>query len=128
MLEQSLTNSSRNSRTARASAQLLRLRQGMRKVLPTRTIGILMAVGIIDLLTTALLHANGQIVELNPLMKFFIDRSEWLFAAVKGLSLVAAWVALAWYARYNKRFVDLACIGGTVAYLAIWCTWFFSAR
>ncbi|HWA82498.1 MAG TPA: DUF5658 family protein [Fimbriimonadaceae bacterium] len=74
------------------------------------------------------MHANGQIVELNPLMRVFIDRSEWLFALVKGLTLIAAWSALAWYAKYNRDFVRKACLIGTFAYLAVWSSWFLAAR
>lgn len=87
-----------------------------------------MLIGIVDLVTTALLHANGQIVELNPLMRFFIERSEWLFAFVKGLTLVTAWAALAWYCRYNREFVRKTCLIGSFAYLAVWTTWFMASK
>lgn len=65
-----------------------------------------------------------MIVELNPLMRVFIERSEWLFAAVKGLTLIAAWSALAWYCRYNRDFVRKACLVGTAAYVVLWASWF----
>jgi hypothetical protein len=87
-----------------------------------------MVIGIVDLVSTAWMHANGQIIELNPIMRFFIDRSEWLFAAVKGLTLVAAWAALAWYCKYNRQFVRKACLVGTAAYVMVWCSWFLAAR
>jgi hypothetical protein len=87
-----------------------------------------MAIGILDLVSTAWMHANGQIVELNPIMRYFIDRSEWAFAAVKALTLIAAWAALAWYGRYNLQFVRKACLLGALAYVAVWSVWFFSAR
>jgi hypothetical protein len=87
-----------------------------------------MLIGIVDLVSTAWMHANGQIVELNPLMRFFIERSEWLFAFVKGLTLVAAWAALAWYCKYNKLFVKRACIVGAGAYVMVWTSWFLAAR
>jgi hypothetical protein len=87
-----------------------------------------MLIGIVDLVSTAWMHANGQIVELNPLMRFFIERSEWLFALVKGLTLVAAWSALAWYCKYNREFVRKACVVGAAAYLMIWMSWFLAAR
>src|SRR4051812_8136476 len=111
-----------------ASARFLRIREGMKLVLPTRALTLLMVVGILDLVSTAWMHANGQIIELNPIMRFFIDRSEWLFAAVKGLTLVAAWLALAWYSKYNRQFVRKACMVGTFAYLFVWTTWFLAAR
>jgi hypothetical protein len=87
-----------------------------------------MAVGILDLVSTAWMHANGMIVELNPVMRFFIERSEWLFAVVKGLTLIAAWAALAWYCRYNRAFVRKACLAGTAAYVLIWVCWFVVGR
>lgn len=100
----------------------------MKLAVPTRALSLLLLVGIVDLLSTAIMHANGQIVELNPLMRVFIERSEWLFAVVKGLTLVLAWVALAWYARQNLKFVRAACLWGTGAYVFVWLTWFLSAR
>jgi hypothetical protein len=60
-------------------------------------------------------------------MRFFIEQSEWLFAAVKALTLIAAWVALAWYAHSNRAFVRKACLVGSSAYLTIWCLWFFGS-
>ena len=96
----------------------------MKLVLPTRALTLLMLIGIIDLVTTAYFHASGQVVELNPLMKGFIDHSEWLFAAMKGLTLIAGWAALAWYYRYNKDFVRKACFVGIAAYVVIWASWF----
>ena len=100
----------------------------MKLVLPTRALGLLMLIGIIDLVSTAWMHANGQIVELNPLMRVFIERSEWLFALVKGLTLVAAWGALAWYCKYNRKFVRNACFIASLAYAAVWTSWFIAAR
>jgi hypothetical protein len=100
----------------------------MRLVFPTRALSLLLIIGILDLVATAWMHANGMITELNPLMRVFIERSEWLFALVKGLTLVAAWAALAWYCKYNKEFVRKACVMGTIAYLLIWSSWFLAAR
>lgn len=87
-----------------------------------------MLVGIVDLVSTAWMHANGLIVELNPLMRFFIEQSEWLFAIVKGLTLVVAWGALAWYCKYNRQFVRKACLVGTIAYVMVWTSWFIAAH
>lgn len=100
----------------------------MKLVVPSRALLVLMLVGIVDLVSTAWMHANGQIVELNPLMRAFINQSEWLFAAVKGLTLIAAWAALAWYWKYNRQFVRVACMIGTVAYVTVWTCWFLAAR
>jgi len=99
----------------------------MSKVLPTRALGLLLLIGLVDLVVTAVLHSSGAIVELNPLMRPLLARGEWLFAIVKGATLVLAWVAMAWYARQNRDFVRKACLLGSGAYLAIWAGWFVSA-
>jgi len=100
----------------------------MKAVAPSRAILVLMSIGFIDLFMTAWLHANGQIVELNPLMKPLIEQSEWLFGFVKALTLVAAWVVMANYARINRPFVRLACLGGSVVYIIVWTLWFFGSK
>lgn len=84
-------------------------------------------IGVVDLVTTAVLHAQGQIVELNPLMRVFIEQSEWLFAGVKGLTLIAGWIVLAWYAQVNRSFVRKVSILGSLAYLGVWLSWFLGA-
>lgn len=98
-----------------------------RRVLPTRAIGLLMAIGFVDLVVTAVLHAQGLIIELNPIMRVFIERSELLFALVKGATLVAAWAAMVAYAQVNLDFVRRASLVGSLAYCTVWCAWFFLA-
>ena len=100
----------------------------MKALLPTRALGLFLLIGFTDLVVTAVLHSRGMIVEVNPIMKFFIDRSEWLFAVVKGLSLVGGWVALAWYARTNLPFVRKVSYVGSAAYVTIWLTIFLINR
>lgn len=97
-----------------------------RRILPTRAIGLLMAIGFVDLVVTAVLHAQGLIVELNPIMRVFIERSELLFAAVKGLTLFLAWAAMTSYAAVNVAFVRKAAFAGSAAYVTLWCAWFFA--
>ncbi|MBX7134747.1 MAG: DUF5658 family protein [Fimbriimonadaceae bacterium] len=99
----------------------------MSKVLPTRALGLLLMIGFIDLFATAFLHAQGRIIELNPVMRPIIERSEWLFAVVKGGTLLLAWIALATYARHNLPFVRKASLYGSIAYVTLWCGWFFSS-
>ncbi len=99
----------------------------VKNVVPTRAILLLVGIGTIDLVTTAVLHAQGHIVELNPLMKVFIEQSEWLFAFVKGLTLVSGWFVLAWYAKFNLQFVRKASIYGSLAYVLVWSGWFFGS-
>jgi len=83
-----------------------------------------MGIGFLDLLVTAVLHANGLIVELNPLMKVFIEKSEWLFVAVKAATLVAAWYVMVSYAKVNLAFVRKASLTGSIIYVTIWTAWF----
>ena len=100
----------------------------MKLILPTRTIGLLMLIGFTDLVTTAWLHYMGLIKELNPVMAPTLEHGEWTFIVVKSLTLIAAWVALAAYARKDLKFVRLSCLAGSGVYLAMWSIWFFSAR
>jgi hypothetical protein len=103
------------------TARNLRFKKGMSLAFPTKSMVAL-------LVSTAVLHSKGMIVELNPLMRGFINQSEWLFAFVKGLTIGVAWGTMVWYAQQNKAFVNKACTYGSVAYLLVWTTWFFGAR
>ena len=95
---------------------------------PTKSLAALMIIGIVDLISTAVLHSKGMIVELNPLMRGFIDHSEWLFAFVKGLTIGVAWGTMAWYAKQNKEFVGRVCTIGSLCYVTVWTTWFVTGR
>ena len=110
------------------TAQNLRIRKAMSLAFPTKSLVALLIIGTVDLVTTAVLHSKGMIVELNPLMRGFITQSEWLFAFVKGLTIGVAWGTMAWYAQQNKEFVGRACTLGSLAYVTVWTTWFFTAR
>ena len=96
----------------------------IRQVFPTRAIGLILTIGLIDLITTAWLHANGLIVEMNPLMRGVLNRSEWLFVVVKGMTLAIGWLMLVHYARTNVNFVRRACILGSATYIGVWLVWF----
>jgi hypothetical protein len=88
---------------------------------------ILIGIGFLDLLSTAIWHSKGQIVELNPLLSPIIERSEWLFAAVKGSTLLAAYFAMIAYAQKKPEFVRKASRIGIVLYVGIYVIWFFGA-
>ncbi len=96
----------------------------IRQAFPTRALMLFLAIGIIDLISTAVLYSKGMITEVNPLMRFFIDRSDWLFVLVKALTLAAGWYALQRYARQNLDFVRKACTYASLAYVAIWVVLF----
>ncbi len=94
---------------------------------PKRNIALLLGIGLIDLIATAVLHAKGMIVELNPVMRVFIERGEWLFALVKGLTLVLAGVVMWNHAKKNPKFVSQVALMGSGAYVFIWSIWFFGS-
>lgn len=102
-------------------------KQFVSHLFPTRALALLLLIGFVDLVATAVLHANGRIVELNPLMRPLIERSEWLFAVVKGMTLVGAWLVMANHAKTNLKFVRVTALLGAVVYMFVWTTWFFAA-
>lgn len=99
----------------------------MQALVPTRALAVLLLIGFVDLISTAVLHQRGLIQEMNPVMRVFIERSEWLFVLVKGGTLVASWYVLARYARTNLQFVRTACIAGSCCYVGLWLVWFTAA-
>lgn len=90
---------------------------------PSRALGVLMAIGFLDLASTALLYQWGLITELNPVMRHFLELGVWAFAVAKSATLFAAWAALAWYGRLNRPFVRAACLWGSGAYVLLWAGW-----
>jgi len=92
----------------------------VKALLPTRALALFLLIGFTDLIVTAVLHSKGLITEVNPIMRYFIDRGEWLFAVVKGATLIAGWVALAWYAKTNLAFVRKVAYAGSAAYVGLW--------
>lgn len=95
---------------------------------PSRAVILLLFIGLVDLISTAVLHSRGLITEMNPVMKPIIETSEWLFAFVKGATLLLAWLFMMRYAANHKAFIRKACLSGSAAYVAIWCLWFFSGN
>ena len=91
----------------------------MRAFFPTRALGLLLLVGGLDLVATALLSAQERIEEVNPLMAPILASGAGAFVLVKGLTLAFAWLLLARHAREDLRGVRRACIGGSAIYAAI---------
>jgi hypothetical protein len=106
----------------------LKAHQIYKAVMPTRAIGLLMVIGLLDLVATAVLHGMGLITELNPLMKPIIEHSEWAFVAVKGMTLVMAWIVMARYGQKNLAFVRRAALAGSFTYALVWTVWFTAAH
>ncbi len=98
----------------------------MRAIFPTRALAVLLAIGLLDLIATAILHAQGQIQELNPLMAPVLGQSETKFVLVKGATLVFAWILLVRYARHDLKQVRRACLWGTAAYISMLSLAFFA--
>jgi hypothetical protein len=94
---------------------------------PSKSLILLIIIGLIDLIATALLHAEGMIVELNPIMRPIIEHGEWLFALVKGMTLLVAYLTMVNYARQNADFVRRASQMGILLYTGIWLVWFTAA-
>ncbi|MEQ1821320.1 MAG: DUF5658 family protein [Fimbriimonadaceae bacterium] len=99
----------------------------MKALFPTRALALFVAIGLIDLVSTAVLHSQGLIVELNPIMNVLIQKSEWLFALGKGATIFVGWYAMRWYAAHNRDFVRKASLWGSGVYLFVWSCWFFGA-
>ncbi len=99
----------------------------MKALFPTRALALFVGIGVIDLVTTAVLHAQGLVVELNPIMNVLIQKSEWLFAFGKGMTLFLGWWAMRWYAAQNRDFVRKASLWGSAIYVFVWSCWFFGA-
>ena len=99
----------------------------MQALVPTRALAALLFIGFADLISTAVLHQRGLIQEMNPVMRIFIERGEWLFVLVKGGTLLASWYVLARYARTNLKFVRSACLAGCCFYVGLWVVWFTAA-
>lgn len=92
--------------------------------MPTRSLGIFLTIGIVDLISTAYLHAHGMMVELNPLMRASLAYGEFYFCLVKGLTLAALWVVMVQHAKKDLNFVRTACALGAAGYVGLWVVWF----
>lgn len=95
---------------------------------PPLPVIILMALGLVDLVSTVVLYELGLIEELNPLMRPLLEASAVLFVAVKLVTLVAAFAAMQWYVRKDERFVRMAATYGALAYSLLWATWVVAAH
>lgn len=96
----------------------------MKRYFPSVPLLVLLSIGLIDLVLTAVLHAQGLIVELNPVMKPIIETSEWLFAFVKGATLAAAYLVMMKYMNTHKAYIDKVATIGWITYIATWSLWF----
>jgi len=94
--------------------------QVVQLVKPPREVVFLMAVGIVDLLTTVVLYCLGFVEEINPLMRPIIEKSPALFTCIKLSTLVAAYFAMVWYSKVDEKFVRRAAWLGGWTYVVVW--------
>lgn len=93
---------------------------------PTKPMAVLASIALVDLVVTAFLYQTGWIVELNPLMRPLLEHSTWVFALVKFSIVAVAYFVLQWYRRIDEEFVNRIATAGSLAYIALWTTWFLS--
>lgn len=91
-----------------------------------RALRLLMALGLVDLVATATLHAQGLIDERNPLMAPLLNGGEWGFVVAKGVTLAIGGVLLTRQARHDRRSVRRACLFGSGAYATLLVVAFFA--
>ena len=100
--------------------------QRFRQYFPTKALFLLLLIGTLDLIATAVLYSRGLIVELNPLMKPVIEASVWLFVLLKGMTLALAYFCMIRFAKSHLEFIQKSCIVGSGLYIFIWTVWFIA--
>ncbi|GBC94050.1 hypothetical protein HRbin15_02556 [bacterium HR15] len=81
---------------------------------------VLIAICVIDALSTYWLITNGWATEFNPLMNWVLGFGWSAFFGVKGVTLLLAVGFMEWYRRHNPAFVrrwTRLCIG---LYVSLW--------
>lgn len=84
-----------------------------------RALALLLGIGLLDLVATAVLSAQGRIVEANPLMAPILARGELAFVVVKAATLALAGILLARAARRDPAGVRRACLAGSGIYALV---------
>ena len=88
----------------------------MRTLFPSRALALLLGIGLLDLVATALLSARGLVEERNPAMAPLLAHGVAPFVAVKTATLLAAWLLLV---RQERRTMRRACLWGSALYAAL---------
>lgn len=83
---------------------------------------ILVAICMVDMLSTLYFVLRGVATEQNPLMAACFGHSPGMFVMVKMLSFVPFIVAIELYRRKNQEFALRACRCAIVLYLATYVT------
>lgn len=85
----------------------------------------LVAVGLLDLVTTLVWFRNGCAVEANPVMAALLHAGLPTFVTVKVFTLVAYVAAVAWYRHRNATFCRTVSNFTLFAYLFLYATSFW---
>lgn len=88
----------------------------------TRGSQAIIAICLLDMVTTLILVKNGLATEFNPIMQVFLSISPFAFVLAKLISFVPFVVAIEVYKRYNPRFTSCASRIAVIAYLFIYVT------
>ena len=88
-----------------------------------RALGLLLGIGMADLIATAVLSTDERFEERNPLMAGLLAHGPWPFVAAKAATLVVAGLLLA---RQDRRTMQRACLFGSGAYAVLLATAFFA--
>ncbi|MHB9036225.1 MAG: DUF5658 family protein [Armatimonadota bacterium] len=89
----------------------------------------LLAVGLVDLLTTLFWLGTGRAVEINPIMAAVLDTGLLLFVLVKLATLGTYIAVMEWYRRFrNPAFAGLVGNFTVIAYLCIYAVSFYSVN
>ena len=85
---------------------------------------VLLAVGLVDLLTTLVWVQAGLAIEVNPIMAALLRVGVPAFVGVKLLTLAAYVLTMEWYRRRNEPFVRRVGLATVVAYTGIYAVSF----
>jgi hypothetical protein len=90
---------------------------------------LLLAVGLVDLLTTLFWLGTGRAIEVNPIMAAVLDTGVPLFVLVKLATLGAYIAVMEWYRRRrNPAFAEVVGNFTVLAYLGIYAISFCSVN
>ena len=82
---------------------------------------LVVAVGMVDLITTVYWLTTGQIVEVNPIMAAVLELGMGTFIGIKLLTLASYFIVMEWYRRYrNPAMAQLIGHVTLIAYIGIY--------
>jgi hypothetical protein len=90
---------------------------------------VLLAVGLMDLVTTLFWLATGRVIEVNPIMAAVLQAGIVLFIFVKIATLGAYVTVMEWYRR-NRNPIFARAVGSftVLAYISIYVVSFYSVN